>query len=315
MAVTTVLVLRALGVGDLLVAVPALRGLRAAFGGARIVLAAPGALGELASLTGAVDEVLPTGGLGELAWAGEPPAVAVNLHGRGPESSTDLVRTRPSRLLTHRHPDHPALHGPAWEPRMREARRSCRLLAHYGIAADPDDLALARPTVPSPAPGAVVVHPGAAFGARRWPAARFAEVAGALAAWGRRVVVTGSAAERELAGSVASRAGLGPDAVLAGRTGLAALAALVADAALVVCGDTGVGHLATAYGTPSVLLFGPVAPSRWGPPPGTGNRHAVLWSGCPGDPFAGAPGPGLLRITPADVLEAAELVRQGVPHG
>src|SRR5207237_79615 len=32
-----------------------------------------------------------------------------------------------------------------------------------------------------------------------------------------------------------------------------------------VCGDTGVAHLATALGTPSVLLFGPVPPSRWGP--------------------------------------------------
>ena len=36
------------------------------------------------------------------------------------------------------------------------------------------------------------------------------------------------------------------------------MSAVVARARMVVCGDTGVAHLASAYGTPSVLLFGPV---------------------------------------------------------
>ncbi|HKT04280.1 MAG TPA: glycosyltransferase family 9 protein, partial [Rugosimonospora sp.] len=52
----------------------------------------------------------------------------------------------------------------------------------------------------------------------------------------------------------------------------------VAAARLLVSGDTGAGHLATGYGTPSVLLFGPAPPSVWGPPPGH-PRHAVLWRG------------------------------------
>ena len=80
------------------------------------------------------------------------------------------------------------------------------------------------------------------------------------------MVVTGSAAERPLATAVAVRAGLPPAAVLAGRTDLLGLAALVAGARLVVCGDTGLGHLATAYRTPSVLLFGPTPAEGWGPP-------------------------------------------------
>ncbi|MFD0888435.1 glycosyltransferase family 9 protein, partial [Streptosporangium algeriense] len=70
-----------------------------------------------------------------------------------------------------------------------------------------------------------------------------------------------------------------------------------------VCGDTGVAHLATALSTPSVVLFGPTPPARWGPPPGE-SRHVVLWSGRTGDPFATRPDPGLLAITPADVLAA-----------
>ena len=59
-----------------------------------------------------------------------------------------------------------------------------------------------------------------------------------------------------------------------------------------------VAHLATAYGTPSVLLFGPTAPSRWGPP--ADGPHEVLWCGDgTGDPWGDEPDPALLRITAA----------------
>jgi ADP-heptose:LPS heptosyltransferase len=303
MAVSTILVLRALGIGDLLTAVPALRGLRRAFPGDHLVLAAPAGLAELAALTGAVDELLPTAGLGALRWSRAAPHVAVNLHGRGPQSIADLLGTSPGALLTHRHPAFPAVPGPEWTDDVHEVDRWCGLLAAHGIPADRADLTLPRPTAPSPVPGAVVVHPGAAFPARRWPAERFAAVARALAARGQRVVVTGSPAEHGLAASVAAMAGLGDDAVLAGRTGLAELAALVADAALVVCGDTGTGHLATAFGTPSVVLFGPTPPAHWGPPTDR-SRHRPLWTGRVGDPFGAEPDPGLLELTVTDVLAA-----------
>lgn len=305
-----VLVLRALGIGDLLVTVPALRGLRRAYSGDHLVLAAPAALTELVALIGAVDEVLPTTGLGRLRWLRPAPMVAVNLHGSGPESIADLRTTEPGRLLTHRHEDFPDVDGPQWPLDVHEVDRWCGLLAAHGIETDGDDLALGRPAVPSPAPGAVVVHPGAAFPARRWPADRFAEVARFFAEDGRPVVVTGSPAERELARSVAATAGLGADAVLAGRTGLAALAALVARAALVVCGDTGMGHLATAYGTPSVVLFGPTPPAHWGPPHDRA-QHRPLWAGRRGDPFGAGPDPGLLELSVRDVLDAAPVAELG----
>ncbi|MCW2953567.1 MAG: glycosyl transferase, family 9, partial [Conexibacter sp.] len=103
--------------------------------------------------------------------------------------------------------------------------------------------------------------------------------------------------------SVAAAAGLAPRAVAAGRTGLHELAALVAGAERVVCGDTGVAHLATALGTPSVVLFGPTAPAAWGPPPER-PWHRVLWSGRSGDPHAPAADAGLLEISAAEVLAA-----------
>jgi ADP-heptose:LPS heptosyltransferase len=155
-----------------------------------------------------------------------------------------------------------------------------------------------------------VIHPGAAYPARRWPAERYAVVAAALRAAGLDVVVTGGPAETGLAGQVAALAGLPPAADLSGRTSVLDLAALVAAARLVVCGDTGTGHLATAYRTPSVLLFGPVSPARWGPPPHR-MEHIVLTGRAggaarrDGDPHAMSPDPALLAIDAVQVVAAA----------
>jgi ADP-heptose:LPS heptosyltransferase len=312
---SAVLVLRALGIGDLLTAVPALRALRAAHPDDRLVLAAPHALRDLVELIDAVDELLPTPGLGELAWPGPPPKLAVNLHGSGPESLHDLLATDPAELLTHHHPDFPDVPGLTWRDDVHEVDRWCRLVEYAHFEADRSALRLPVPPGPSPAADAVVVHPGAAYPARRWPPDRFAGVARALAAAGHRVVLTGSSGERDLALAIADRAGLGEDAVLAGRTGLAELAALVAGAALVVCGDTGAGHLATAFGTPSVLLFGPTPPRLWGPPP-EARQHVVLWAGDVGDPHGDRPDGGLLLLAEDRVLAAARSALEArVPHG
>jgi ADP-heptose:LPS heptosyltransferase len=303
-----VLVLRALGLGDLLTVVPALRALRRCWPPARLVLACPASLGPVVRLAGTVDAVLPATGLDSLPWTGTPPDVAVNLHGRGPRSHRLLAGTGARRLLGYACPEGGHVDGPPWDDGEHEVVRWCRMLQWYGLAADPADLRLdsprASPRARSPAPGAVVVHPGAAYESRCWPAERYAAVARARAAAPRPVVVTGTAAELARAEAVAALAGLAPGRVLAGRTDLATLAALVAEARLVLCGDTGVGHLATACGTPSVLLFGPTPPALWGPPADP-PIHRVLWKGHCGDPWASVPDPGLLAITPGEVISAA----------
>jgi ADP-heptose:LPS heptosyltransferase len=310
----SVLVLRALGLGDLLTAVPALRALRRAMPGSRIALAAPRQLTELVGLIDAVDELVPTERLGELRWDSAVPRLAVNLHGRGPQSIADLLAQYPGDILTHRHPSFPEVPGPVWSAEPHEVDRWCRLVEYAGMSADRAELGLAAPTGPSPAPGAIVIHPGAAYPARRWPTPRYAGVAAALRAAGHQVVITGGAGERELAEAVASLAGLPPRAVLAGRTGLAGLAALVTDARLVICGDTGIGHLATAYGTPSVLLFGPTPPGQWGPPPER-SRHRALWAGETGDPHSDQPSAGLLRLDEDKVLAEVSTLLEAAPRG
>lgn len=285
-----------------------MRALADAFPDHRRVLAAPAALAPLVDLAGVVDALVDTAPLQALASCLHGADVAVNLHGRGPQSHRVLLATRPCCLIAFAHPREAASSpGPAWDPGEHEVRRWCRLLAASGIRADPSRVDLPAPDRLPPAgtPGATVVHPGAASGARRWPPERWAAVAAAEVAAGRRVVVTGSAAETVLAEEVAARAGLGGDAVLAGRTDLLDLAATVAAAGRVICGDTGVAHLATAFGTPSVVLFGPVPPSQWGPPPDR-SQHVALWAGISGDPHAVRPDPGLLRITVADVCAALD---------
>ena len=83
-------------------------------------------------------------------------------------------------------------------------------------------------------------------------------------------------------------------------------------ARLVVCGDTGVAHLATAYGTPSVVLFGPTSPATWGPAVDV-ERHTVLWHGdgtaggaYRGDPHGAVLDPALARVTVDEVVAAAD---------
>lgn len=299
------IVLRALGLGDFLTGVPALRALRAALPRHEIVLAAPAAFRPLVRLAGVADRVHPTGGLDDLRWSGPAPEIAVNLHGRGPQSHRLLLELGPQRLVAFRC-DQARFAGPSWRPDEHEVARWCRLVREaVGVPADPTDLKLPAPADGPSINGAVVIHPGAAFASRRWPVERFAEVATWAASTGRRVVVTGSVAESDMAEQVAAGAGIAVSSVVAGQTTLLELAALVAAARLVICGDTGVAHLATAFGTPSVVLFGPSAPHQWGPP--EGGDHKALWHGIgAGDPWGDFTDPALLEISVEEVVGAAE---------
>jgi ADP-heptose:LPS heptosyltransferase len=305
----TCLVLRALYLGDLLTGLPALSMLRSALPRHRVVLAAPLPVGTLAIRAGVVDALLPSQELAPLTGRSAPASVdiAVDLHGNGPASRDLLAAHRPRRLISY-------AAGPLiWRQEEHEVIRWCRLVAAaFGIAPPwPGVRGLLPPPAIDVLPGSVIIHPGAKSAARRWPQDRFAAVARALVAAGQPVVVTGGPGEEALAERIAIQA----DARLEVGRSLDELFGLVAAARLVICGDTGVGHVAAAFGTPSVHLFGPVPPSEWGPPDDA--THLVLYRGYPGyrgDPHGTVPDAALLKITVDDVLLAATAQLEGISY-
>ncbi len=125
-------------------------------------------------------------------------------------------------------------------------------------ATDADRRAAARLGLPG---GYLVLNPGAAKPEKRWPAERFAAAADTLAReHGLGVVVTGAPGEAAAAAEVVDAMETPAVDLVAAGAGLAAGKAVMADAALLLTGDTGPRHLAAACGTPVVTLFGPTAP-------------------------------------------------------
>jgi heptosyltransferase-2 len=121
----------------------------------------------------------------------------------------------------------------------------------------------------------VVMVPGAEYGpAKRWPAQHFA----ALAAHMRMpVMLLGSAKEADLCADIVSMGqALGATQVrsLAGTTSLSQAMALIAAAHSVVSNDSGLMHVAAAFGVPQVAVFGSSSPLHTPP---LSDRARVLW--------------------------------------
>ena len=180
-----------------------------------------------------------------------------------------------------------------------------------------DDLAPEQPWLPvdpaaeawadallAPAAGrpAVLINPGAGWGAKRWPVERYAAVAQGLVERGCCVLVNSGPGEEPLAEVIVRQTG-GAAVPLAGN--LDQLIALTRRIRLAIAGDTGPLHLACALGRPVVGVYGPTDPSRNGP---FGTRFKVLRSPESRRDHTRyeAPEAGLLTIEPADVLRTAE---------
>lgn len=200
-----------------------------------------------------------------------------------------------------------------------EPERALSLAAAAGHALPADDeprLRLRRDAVPAAPsqlgpPGYVVVHPGSSASARACPPELAARIVRVLADAGHRVVVTGGPGERELTARVAAAGGTD----LGGRTGLAELAGIIADAGALVVGNTGPAHLAAALGTPVVSLFAPTVPfGQWGPYRVPTVRLGDADAPCRDTRSTGCPVAGhpcLAGVDPAAVLDAVRLL--GVP--
>ena len=286
-----VLAVRVDSAGDVLLAGPALRQLRADVDALHLLVSPAGA--EAAALLTGVDEVW----VADVPWvrtqAGpDDPAVLDRLLARLRAERYDevLVLTSyhqsplpmallarwagvprvvatsdaaPGALLDVRHRRVP--HGD--DPGVgggHEVEAMCDLVAAAGHPRLGDDRLAVTPVPPVDGldGGYVVVHPSASVPARGIPVHRAAEHAAALSARGWRVVVTGGPDDVALGRAVTPPGGVD----LTGRTTLRSLAGVLAGASAVVVGNTGPAHLAAAVGTPVVSLFAPVVPlERWRP--------------------------------------------------
>jgi ADP-heptose:LPS heptosyltransferase len=298
-------VFRALMLGDLLCAVPALRALRRGFPHARITLIGLPWTAELAERLDCVD--------GFIEFPGHPglpekacdvrtlPAffaavqaqrfdLALQMHGSGPIVNP-LVATfgaRHSAGFVNAEawrPDADAACYAPWPERGHEILRMLALTDWLGLPRDgthlelplrPADREAARALLPrATAPGSYVcIHAGAQLPSRRWPIERFAAVANRLAALGETIVLTGTGPEAAQVAALSAAIEF-PTINLAGRTSLWTLGALVEGAALVICNDTGLSHVAAAVGTPSVVVSSGSDVARWAPLDAA--RHRVLW--------------------------------------
>lgn len=158
-----------------------------------------------------------------------------------------------------------------------EAQRDLRLLLPFGAGQAATAAELHRGGVPAPvgvrlpdeipAHGHVVLHPFSMGHAREWPIVHWVALARELAAQGRAVVFTGSAAEGERLAAAWPLAQRPADVVDAfGRLDLAQLTVLLAGADAVLACSTGPLHLAAALGTPTLGLFVPrkgLGVERW----------------------------------------------------
>lgn len=107
----------------------------------------------------------------------------------------------------------------------------------------------------------VVLNPGGNNPAKRWPTERFAKLGDELAST-HVVLINGSPAEQELVDEIIAHAHSDPVSLAALGNTLGSLKSIVRRAALMVTNDTGPRHLAVAFGTPVVSLFGPTD-HRW----------------------------------------------------
>jgi ADP-heptose:LPS heptosyltransferase len=310
--VRRIAVVRALALGDLLCAVPALRALRSAFPDAEITLIGqawaaglvkrfPAYLDDHATFPGfpGIPEV-PFDAASVHTFLASALArsfdLAVQLHGSGLSSNAFAALLGARATVGFVPPGAAGGPPPApgrWLPypaHGHESRRLLELPRALGAtgddhpefpldSADREALAELRATVDEDAlePGCyAVVHAGATDPQRRWSLTGFARVADALASAGLRVVLTGTAAESGLTADL-RRAMTAPALDVAGRTSLGALAGLIDGARLVVTNDTGISHVAAGRGTPSVVIFRASDPERWAPI--DAGRHRAVGGG------------------------------------
>jgi ADP-heptose:LPS heptosyltransferase len=285
-------VLRALQLGDMICATPALRAIKLAYPDAGLTLIGLPGAHELADRLSYIDDFVAMPGMQGLPEQQPDPAafatfirevrehhfdLALQMHGDGSVTNGIVqmfgARRTAGYFAEGAHCPDPKTYiaYPDWLP---EPHRHLALAGWLGADATDDHLEfpvtdadyvgldsiagakLGRPYA--------VIHPGGSSPERRWEPENFAAVAESLWEAGYCVVLTGVAIESEMTALV-QQGSAAPLVDLTGRTSLGTLGALVEQADLVVCNDTGVSHVAAALDTPSVVIGRNSDALRWAP--------------------------------------------------
>lgn len=286
--VRRIAVLRGGGLGDLVLALPALEALRVAYPQARLtLLGTPAHAALVADRPTVLDEteVMPFVP-GVRVGAPEDPAetasfvermrgrrfdLAVQMHGGGRNSNPFLLRLGARHTVGCRTDDAAELERSLpYHLHQHETMRDLEIVGLAGaggVCLEPrlplTEREIALRVERSSAAGVrplVVLHPGATDPRRRWPWPSFAELAADLARDDVEVVVVGDESDADDGRSIvaaAMRAGVAPTAVrsVAGTLSLTELVALLVTADVVVANDSGPRHLAAAVGTATVGIF------------------------------------------------------------
>jgi ADP-heptose:LPS heptosyltransferase len=297
-------IFRALQIGDMLCAVPALKALRHACPDARITLIGlPWAEGFVRRFSRYLDDFIPFPGypgLPEQVWqperipdwmrtvTGRQFDLLVQMHGNG-SIVNPLVATLGAGAVAGfyepgRYCPDPARYMP-YPEEGSEVRRLLALADFLGAPSRGEELEFPVTAAEEQAAAEicrryglqpkkyVCVHPGARDTRRWWSARHFARAADEIADKGFAVVLTGTQGEGETVRSVAA-AMRNPSVDLAGKTDLGTLAVLIREARMTLSNDTGVSHIASAVRTPSVVIFLASDPKRWAPL--DGRRHRII---------------------------------------
>ncbi|HLX27522.1 MAG TPA: glycosyltransferase family 9 protein [Casimicrobiaceae bacterium] len=289
-------IFRALQLGDLLCAVPALRALRAGYPDAEITLVGlPWASAFVRRFSRLVDVFVEFPGFPGLPerepdiaalprFLANAQAVhydmAIQMHGRG-DLTNSIVAALGAKAIGGFYPvGGPCpdpMHFLPWPANGSEIHRCIALTDFLGLPRAGDELEFPLGTDEIAqselllahhglaARRFVCIHPGARLYTRRWPADYFAIVAHDIVRRGYRVVLTGSGEEALVTRRIVRALPPGSVVDLAGQTPLGVFAALLRRARLLVCNDTGVSHVAAALRVPSVIVSCGADPRRFAP--------------------------------------------------
>jgi len=292
--------LRALQLGDFLCCIPAVRALREAFPNAHIAwIGLPGNSGLAQRFAHYIDEYIPFPGYPGLPeQAIDPPAIVAFIQ-KIQQSAFDLVLqlqgngTYVNGLVTLFNARITAgfYKNDIFRPNenyfipypedMHEIERHLALIRHLKLPVD--STVLEFPILIDRSPinekyslepqTYICIHPGSRGSWRQWPPTYFALIADFCIKNGYRIVLTGTAGEKDIVNAVAAHMQYDP-ILLAGETDLDELAILLKQARGLIANCTGIAHIAYALHTPSIIISMDGEPHRWGPP--KNYRHKII---------------------------------------